>query len=134
MDNAFLGKGFLFGLPADGIGAGDDGRILESSDDEIIRQSIWLILGTAPGERVGRPDFGCGIHDLVFAPRTAGTLGDVIRAVSDALAAWEPRVDAISVDASPHPDDPNGLLIQIEYRVRATSDRFNLVYPFYLST
>jgi hypothetical protein len=132
MDQGFFGAGWSFGLTEDGgIGLDADGRLAEASGEEKIRQSIWLILSTAPGERVARPDFGCGIHDLVFSPRTVGAMGEIIRAVREALEAWEPRIDVTNVDAVAHPDDPSGLLIVLEYTVRATNSRQNLVYPFY---
>ena len=136
MDEGFLGTGWSFGLmeAGQGIGLDADGRVAEASGEDKIRQSIWIILSTAPGERVARPDFGCGIHDLVFSLRTVGAMGDVIRAVREALDAWEPRIDVTSVDAVPHPDDPNGLLVAVEYTVRATNSRQNLVYPFYVAT
>jgi hypothetical protein len=134
MDDGFLGTGWKFDLDGAGIGADKAGRIAEANGEDAIRQAIWLILGTAPGERVGRPDFGCGIHDLVFAPRTAGTMGDVSRAVKQALGRWEPRIDVLDVEVSPHPKAPNGLIVEIHYEVRATNSRSNLVYPFYLST
>lgn len=135
-DDSFLGRGWNFSLRPDSAGVGVDaqGQIAEASGDEKIRQSIWVILSTAPGERVGRPDFGCGIHDLVFAPRTAGTLGELSRSVTTALQRWEPRIEVLGVDALPHPKDANGILLEIRYEIRATNSRFNLVYPFYLST
>jgi phage baseplate assembly protein W len=100
--------------------------------EESIRESIWIILGTAPGERVMRPDFGCGIHDLVFAVNGAETVGRVTNLVRQALIQWEPRIDVLNLAVSPGASQPNLLLIQIDYRVRATNSRFNLVYPFYL--
>jgi hypothetical protein len=131
-DSGFLGTGWAFD-PSAGIGVDDGGRIAAASDEEKVRQSIILILSTAPGERIGRPTFGCGIHDLVFATRTSGTMGDIARAVTEAIGQWEPRVDLLAVEATPHPDDPAGVLVQIQVEVRATNSRFNLVYPFYLS-
>lgn len=133
-DEGFLGRGWGFDRAGGGVGLDTGRQIAEASGDEKIRQSIWLILSTARGERIGRPDFGCGIHDLVFATRTAGTLGDIARAVTEALGRWEPRIDLIAVDARPHPGDPTGIVVEIEYEIRATNSRYNLVYPFYLST
>ncbi len=130
----FLGKGWGFDLVSGGVTTDSATKhIAEASGEAKIRQSIWILLSTAPGERIGRPDFGCGIHNLVFATRTAGTMGQIARAVSEAIARWEPRVDLISVDARPHPSDPVGVLVDIHYEVRATNSRSNLVYPFYLS-
>lgn len=103
-----------------------------SGDEERVRQAIWLILATAPGERVMRPDFGCGIHNLVFAPGGPETAARVAVAVRAALARWEPRIDLLEVRAATDPAEPARLLILIDYRLRATNTRFNLVYPFYL--
>ena len=123
----FLGTGW--GLP---ITLDDQDKIVQSSNEDSIRQSIWMILATAPGERMMRPDFGCGIHDLVFAPNTPTTWGQVANYVRTALIRWEPRIDVEHVSASSDPTRPNCLLIQIVYRVRSTNTPFNLVFPFYL--
>lgn len=127
METKFLGAGWSFpvGLDAHRQMAMTDG-------DDSIRQSIWLILSTSPGERVMRPDFGCGLHDLVFGVNSAGTATAVAGAVREALAVWEPRIDVLDVFAAPDPAQPNVLLIEINYQVRSTNSRFNLVYPFYL--
>lgn len=134
MGAGFLGNGVRFGFRDGSVGLSiQGGRVAEVSAEESIQQAIWLILSTAKGERVGRPDFGCGIHDLVFGSQGARTTGAVIRAVEEALGKWEPRIDLEGVDAYPSEDEPNGLLIEIRYVVRAINSRFNLVYPFYLS-
>jgi hypothetical protein len=88
-------------------------------------------LSTAKGERVMRPDFGCGIHDMVFAPNNAGTRGRIEIDVREALLKWEPRIIVDKLDVSAG-DRGELILIQIDYRVRTTNSRFNLVYPFYL--
>jgi uncharacterized protein len=124
----FLGLGWNFP-----IATLDSGRIAPTADgDTSIRQSIWLILSTAPGERVMRPDFGCGLSDLVFGVNNAATATAVTRAVREALATWEPRIDVLDVYAAPDPSRPNVLVIEINYQVLATNSRANLVYPFYL--
>jgi uncharacterized protein len=122
----FLGKGWPF--PVFDQESSIPARIGEDS----IRDAIWIILATAPGERVMRPDFGCGVHDLVFAVNDATTLGRVERQVYDALVRWEPRIEVLEVTAK---DKGKGevLLITIHYRVRSTNNFFNLVYPFYLT-
>lgn len=131
MGDGFLGTGWKYDDERGVCLSGQ--QIAEVSDDENIRQSIWLILSTAPGERVMRPGFGCGIHNLVFATPTPRTMGDVIREVKNALIRWEPRVDVLGVDARVDPQDVTQLVIEIDVQVRATNSRFNLVYPFYLS-
>ena len=79
-----------------------------------------------------RPNFGCGIHNLVFANNSAGTQGEIVAEVRQALIQWEPRIDLLDVKIKPNIEQPNCLLIEINYRVRTTNNRFNLVYPFYL--
>jgi uncharacterized protein len=108
------------------------GQIEMARDEDCVRQSILTILGTAKGDRIMRPDFGCGIHDLVFANNSPGTIGQVIDEVRQALIDWEPRIDVLEVDANPDEAQPNQLLILINYQVRTTNNRLNLVYPFYL--
>ena len=126
MSRDFLGVGWSFPL------AFIDGKLQPAVYEESIRQSIRLILETARGERVMRPDFGCGLHERVFAMNDATTRGAAADDVREALLRWEPRIDVLDVTASAGGDAEEVLLINIEYRVRATDSRFNLVYPFYL--
>lgn len=126
MNASFLGVGWKFPV------ALDQGRVALAEYEESIRESIWIILATARGERKMRPDFGCGIHDLVFATNSGETAGRVASEVRQALILWEPRIDVLGVSAGSDDAEPTRLLIQIEYRVRATNNRFNLVYPFYV--
>ena len=126
MSASFLGIGWQLPVSLEG------GRIAMAEHEESIRESIWIILATARGERKMRPDFGCGIHDLVFAVQSGETLGRVASEVRQALILWEPRIDLLDVSASTDEAEPTRLLIQIEYRVRANNNRFNLVYPFYV--
>ena len=126
MANEFLGRGWNFPIAVDGS------RIVERGQDDKVRQAIEIILRTAPGERVTRPDFGCGIHDLVFETLSNDMLGRVISAVGAALATWEPRIDVLDVGAQQDAEQPNRVLIEIDYRVRSTNSRFNLVFPFYV--
>lgn len=127
MKPAFLGIGWQFPIDLEGD------RIAMARHEESIRQAIWIILATARGERKMRPDFGCGIHDLVFATNSADTAGRVVAEVRQALILWEPRIDLLNVEAGSDPGERSRLLIEIEYRVRTTNNRFNLVYPFYLA-
>jgi len=126
MNTDFLGAGWRFPVSL------DNGQIALSAEEESIRQAIWIILATGRGERQMRPDFGCGIHDLVFALNSAETAGRVTAEVRQALILWEPRIDLEDVDVTSDPGQPSRLLIRIEYRVRSTNNPFNLVYPFYL--
>ncbi len=126
MDIDFLGVGWKFPI------ALKDRQIEQSHYEESVQQAIGMILSTAPGERVMRPSFGCGIHDLVFATNSAATLGLVASEVRRSLTEWEARIDVLEVDVQSDAVQPNHLLIHIHYRVRTTNNRFNLVYPFYL--
>jgi phage baseplate assembly protein W len=133
-NSSFLGSGLSFPILASPPVQGQAGQPLSTlQDEEKIRQSIWLILSTAPGERVMRGDFGCAIHSLVFQPLSDALIGQVQSSVAQALAQWEPRIDLLQVDAAPDADQSNVLVISIDYLVRATNSRQNLVYPFFLS-
>jgi len=127
MSKPFLGTGTGFPLALDA----KTHSVVRAEYEESVRQSILIILGTAKGERAMRPDFGCGIHDLVFATLSASTIGRIDREVHEALLRNEPRIDVLGLKVTP---DASGaaLLIDIEYEVRATNTAFNLVYPFYL--
>src|SRR5262245_55598469 len=128
MQRDFLGIGWKFPLQVT-----PDGRIAQARHEQRIEESIYLILSTAKGERVMLPDFGCGIHDLVFGPNNAGTVAAVVQTVRKALTTCEPRIDVLDIDAETAPEQPNLLLIRINYRIRANNARGNLVYPFYIN-
>jgi phage baseplate assembly protein W len=128
MASEFLGVGWQFPITGDA----QTRDIALARYEDSIRQAIWIILSTAPGERVMRPDFGCGLHNLVFAVNSAGTAAQVASEVRQALLRWEPRIEALEVAVTTNASEPTRLLIDIGYRVRATNNRFNLVYPFYL--
>lgn len=123
----FLGRGFAWPLRVDHRGA-----IALSDGVDNIEQSMCVILSTAPGERVHRPEFGCSIWELLFEPINANTLGLVAQSVRDALGRWEPRIDLEDVVATPDNDRQGMVRIDIAYAVRATNDRRNLVFPFYV--
>ncbi len=127
MSDSFLGVGWRFPVVLN-----ERGRVADAEHEESIRQAIWIVLATAPGERAMRPDFGCGIHDLVFAVNSAATASRAASEVRRALIRWEPRIDLLDVRAAEDGAEPNRLAIEIDYRVRSTNNRFNLVYPFYL--
>ena len=122
----FVGQGWSW--PA---GVGHRGGIALVSGDAELGQAIRLILGTALGERPMRPEFGCGIHDLVFDPSDSTLAGLVAHEVRASLLRWEPRVDVEDVQVTFDPDRPGLALIDVSYLVRTTNDRRNLVVPFY---
>jgi uncharacterized protein len=121
-----LGRGWGFEVRREA------GRIVASAEEESVREAIRIILSTARGERLMRPDFGCNLHELAFAPNDSVTEAQAEFEVREALEAWEPRIDIVDVQARAGGDFGEWLLIEIEYRVRSTDNRFNLVYPFYL--
>jgi phage baseplate assembly protein W len=121
-----LGSGL--GFP---VTPGATGALALAADADSVQQAIWIILGTARGERRMRPDFGCGIHDLVFETNNSATAGRVAREVRDALVRFEPRIDVVNVQVT-SAQSGSALLIDIAYRIRATNTAANLVYPFYL--
>jgi phage baseplate assembly protein W len=123
----FMGRGWAFPfavVPA-------SGAIATAADETDIRESILIILQTAKGERVMRPDFGCGIHDLVFAVIDTAMLAQVRRDVEDALRAYEARIDVVAVGARAGNLLDGELIVEIDYRVRQTNQPGNLVFPFY---
>jgi phage baseplate assembly protein W len=126
-NNAFLGTGWAFPVTASPSG---DLATISASDD--IQQSILIILGTTPGERVMRPDFGAGLKTLLFSPLNTTTAALAQYHVQTALVQWEPRIDTITVTVTPQPQT-GSLTIDIRYRVRLTNVFYNLVYPFYLT-
>jgi hypothetical protein len=124
----FLGVGWKYPLQLD-----QQSEIALSRAEDSIREAIWMILSIAPGERLMHPDFGCRIHELVFAPNDASTIGLARHYVEDALRTWEPRIELEDVIVQVDPANPTMLLISVDYLIRTTDSRFNVVYPFYLT-
>ncbi|APU16174.1 MULTISPECIES: GPW/gp25 family protein [Actinoalloteichus] len=127
MSDRFIGRGWGFPLrigPTGGIG------MVEREQE--IEEAVRLILGTAPGERPMRPEFGCGIHDHVFAPADGATAGRIAFDVRAALERWEPRIEVGEVVVAFDAVEDGTLYIDIRYRIRSTNDRRNLVFPFYV--
>jgi uncharacterized protein len=128
LSRAFLGSGWKFPLQVT-----PGGGIARAHAEQRIEESIYLILSTAKGERVMLPEFGCGIHDLVFAANSPATQSLVVQSVRRALVAFEPRIDVLDLSADTAEGEQNLLLIRIGYRIRDNNARGNLVFPFYLS-
>lgn len=126
MSEEFVGAGWAFPVRTDATG----GIALVSREREI-EEAIRLVLGTAYGERPMRPEFGCGIHDYVFAPLDATTAGRISYEVRAALRRWEPRIDVTEVRVSYDSTDSSTLFIDVRYVIRGTNDPRNLVFPFY---
>lgn len=122
----FLGTGWAFPVRVNA-----HGRIDLAHQERDIEEAIHMILLIPKGQRVMRPEFGCQIHDLIFAPNDAATAGLAAYYVEDALGMWEPRIHVQEVVARPDPDNQGRLLIDIRYEIKATHDRRSLVFPFY---
>ena len=127
MGQELIGAGWAFPLRTDRTGS-----IALVRDQREIEESIHLILATSPGERPMRPEFGCSVHDYVFAPANAATAGDIAYAVRVALDRWEPRITLENVAVNFHGVDAGLLLIDVQYTIRGTNDPRNLVFPFYV--
>ena len=123
----FIGAGWAFPLKTDATG----GMALVAREREI-EEAIRLILATSPGERPMRPEFGCRVHDHVFAPINASTAGAIAQDVRYALEQWEPRIDVRDVLVSFDRAEAGTLYIDIRYSIRGFNDPRNLVFPFYV--
>jgi len=128
IDREFLGQGLAFPLQVN-----PKGEIALARGERDIEQAIRIILMTAPGERVMRPEFGCRVHELLFEPRNAATEGLVIEYVEQALGRWEPRIEVQRVRVSDDPQRDGTLLAEISYRVKTTHDERSIVHPFFLT-
>jgi phage baseplate assembly protein W len=123
----FVGNGWAYPLRV-----GPRGGVALASGRDEINEALSLIISTAPGERVMRPDFGCRIWDMLFASSDPNTRGLMAQMVRDAITRWEARVDLEQVVVHPDPEDASRVLIDVAYVVKSTNDRRNLVYPFYV--
>ncbi len=122
----FLGTGWAFPVRVDA-----HGRIALAHQERDIEEAMRIILLTPRGQRVMRPEFGCQIHELIFAPNDATTAGLAAHYVEDALNMWEPRIRVHEVTAQPDPNDAGRLLVTVLYEIKATHDKRSLVFPFY---
>jgi Bacteriophage baseplate protein W len=126
MQREFLGSGWTFPPQVNSRGG-----ISLSRDARDIDEAIRIVLSTMKGERPMRPTFGSDIHLLVFAPNNASTASTLSRYCEEALAMWEPRIDVLSVNVDTNVENEGVMLVNIRYRIRASNDERNLVYPFY---
>ncbi|MFC5468656.1 GPW/gp25 family protein [Cohnella suwonensis] len=128
MSASFLGRGWKFPIAVDAT----TGRFLLSEGEEDIAEAVRIILMTAKGERVMRPDFGCGLREFAFGPTDETTLRLLETDITQAITVWEPRVTDVEVEARLDESESGKLLLGIQYVVRSTNNLFNQVYPFYL--
>ncbi len=127
MDSSFLGKGFSIDFGID-----SQGCIKSIAGKESVEESIKIILGTTRGERVMRPDFGCDLNSLVFAPNNSRTRSLAQYYVEEALTKWEHRIILQNVEVREDPEDETKFHVGISYLLRSVNTYFNMVYPFYL--
>ena len=123
----FLGQGLAFPLQVN-----PRGGITLATGERDIEQAIGIILETVPGERVMRPEFGCRVHELIFAPNNASTHGLIIHYVEQALERWEPRIQVQEVEVNTDPNSGATLLVEIKYIIKDSHDERSIVYPFFL--
>lgn len=123
----YMGRGWAFPFLIEP----DTGRVAMVADEEDVKQSIRIILGTSKGERHMRPAFGCGIHDLVYGPIDTATIAQIRRDVADALRLYEARIVVTGVEVEAGNAINGRLDVEIEYRIRQTNQPGNLVFPFY---
>ena len=124
---AYLGRGWSFPLQLES----DIGQFTSVQYAKDIEQAIYIILSTAKGERVMRPDFGCGIHELVFDVINTGLITQIKESVESALTEYEARIEVLKVDVN-GVDVQNGRLeVRLDYRIHNTNQTGNYVYPFY---
>jgi len=126
-DPDFLGKGIKFPPQVT-----EEGIFATSEGEELIRESVMMILSTAPGERLMRPDFGCGIQRLTFGLNSPATHSRIAYEVEESLKKWEPRIKLELVDVNADANEGSKLNIEIQYRIISNNSRYNMVFPFYL--
>ncbi|MCW4464558.1 GPW/gp25 family protein [Glutamicibacter sp. MNS18] len=126
--NDIMGTGWRFPIRVNARGSLD-----WSTGEQSVAEAVWIILSTPRRSRIMEPSFGCGIHDRLFTPDGPGTRAAIEDEVRQALVRFEPRIDVLRVGATAHQDQPNMLLIEVDYRIRANNAEMNIVYPFYLN-
>ena len=124
---SFLGTGWSF--PPEFVA--ESGEVLMTSDDEDIRASLVILLGTTAGERFLNPKYGLDMHEVLFEPMST-TLATFLKdRVKTAILIYEPRINLISLQLETRDQIEGKLNIVLEYEIRTTNSRYNLVYPFY---
>lgn len=128
-DIPFLGRGWSF--PVRFASAASDVEMVAGTRD--IAESLFILLSTAQGERVMVPTYGCDLHRFVFAELSTGMMTEIRDMVETAILRWEPRIDVLAVTVALDADQRSLVRIGIDYRVRRTNVRSNLVFPFYFT-
>ena len=130
MSKIDFGRGITFPIKVEEGKNGERPKISLSDYEKDIKESILIILGTAKGERIMQPDFGCGIYDYVFANMDVSTIGLIKSSVETSLTTFEPRIEIMNVNIDKDGKNQNTLMISIDYKIKATGDELNLIYPF----
>lgn len=129
MKTSFLGTGWGFPPVFDR----NAGQVKVVADEKDIEQSLHILLGTRPGERLLRPEFGINLDELLFEPISSTLLTSVKDQIMEALTLYEPRIEVLNLSLEETDPEAGVLLIEIEYLIRTTNSRFNFVYPFYIN-
>jgi phage baseplate assembly protein W len=122
----FIGTGWKFPIKVNARGG-----LSWSSGADRIADAIWIVLSTAPGERVMRPTFGAGAQNHVFDPNSPVSRAQLAATIKEALTRWEPRINLVRLEVL-QGDEPSLVNVSIDYTVRTTNELFNLVFPFYV--
>jgi len=133
MSKIDLERGIAFPIKVDSVDDEDGekkAKISLSNYEKDIKEAILIILGTAKGERIMQPDFGCGINDYVFAHMDVSTIGLMKSTIETSLTLFEPRIEIINIKIDRDVKNQSTLLIGIDYKIKATGDELNLIYPF----
>lgn len=125
---AYLGQGLAFPLRVTA-----HGRLATARAEAKIEQAVWLVIATATGERVMRPTYGCGIHDMLFEPNTVSARDRLVDQVRGALTAQEPRIAVLDVAVEDSLGDPSAVLIRVDYRINENNSVASLVYPYFVT-
>jgi hypothetical protein len=128
-DSSFLGTGWSF--PPTFASNGADVETVSAAED--VRQSLEILLGTQPGERILLEQFGCDLHRFLFEEVDQGLVNSLTGLISDGILFYEPRITLNDLDISQSDAEAGLLLISIDYTIRTTNSRYNMVYPFYLT-
>jgi phage baseplate assembly protein W len=126
-NQSFLGRGWSF--PPE---FNKESRAVKMLEDEVdIKSSLHILLSTRLGERVMLPGYGCNLEELLFSPLTLTLKTYVTDLIKTAILYHEPRIDVKKIDIDPT-DELNGvLLVNIDFIIRSTNSRMNMVFPFY---
>lgn len=125
---AYLGQGLAFPLRVTA-----HGRIATARAEAKIEQSVWLIMASATGERIMRPSYGCGVHNMVFEPNNISAQARLSDHVRQALSQQEPRIAVLDVTVDSSPADPSAVLIRVDYRIHENNSIASVVYPYFVT-